>query len=280
MSEDKILCYISEQVSTVEDNSHNGKFKYTKTYKTNPEICYCTFEATLQSFDVLNRNQRMYEANNVMRAITTDPAIQEYLALGYPGQWFGALCHPLPEKKGEEFTVNKLADISVKDCHRIWNPHLENNRLKATIITNPGSEDGKNVAINIMEFGYVPAFSLRSFGEMTRNARGGPYVNVKKLITYDLVQFPSHKEAYAGTITESGQNDDYIIYLSELLEYAKDQASQKVLCESFDIDVNSIKDITPDGKYTIAFENDNRYFIPTGKASRDVSHYMRGMLDK
>ena len=61
LTDDMGLMYISEHVS-------GEKFINNIDVCNNNNLFYVTFDTNLQSFDVINRNQRMYKADNISRA--------------------------------------------------------------------------------------------------------------------------------------------------------------------------------------------------------------------
>ena len=97
-----------------------------------------------------------------------------------------------------------------------------------------GTDAGMNSAKKMVQ-GFIPEFSCRAIASMMIK-NGKPTVNVRKIITYDWVLFPSHREAgqntsaptkfvskVANVVTES-VNDlveaskDIMIPLKEILE--------------------------------------------------------------
>jgi hypothetical protein len=137
--------------------------------------------------------------------------------------------------------------------HFINNDRLEGDRLKATITTHPRTEAGLSVVSEVVDLGAVPSFSVRLLGNMIPNApRSQPNIRVSKVITFDLVDFPSHPNADAdiapGVVTESAiitpEAVGQIIFLKELAKYcAEKDETMKVVCESFQISTDEIMGI-------------------------------------
>ena len=67
-------------------------------------IFYVDFESCLHSFDVMNRNSRMYKASNIEECLKTE-RIQSYLA---HGGWFGEQNHPTPEYKDRPLSPERI----------------------------------------------------------------------------------------------------------------------------------------------------------------------------
>jgi hypothetical protein len=275
------LCYIHEQTSYMED--YKDSFGY-EVHETGPNRFYVTFPAVLQSFDVMNRNGRSYDANNIMECINTDDQIQSMLR---QNSWMGEIDHPAAEKKGEELTVNRIANPDLKKTsHYIRKPVLNGNLLEANIQTDSSNENGMNMAIKIVDGKIVPCFSARVLGSL-RNVMGKPVVHVNKLVTYDWVLYPSHKEAMAKIhqpLMESvNAIKDYagkqIIFLKELAHMAANNSKEtEWLCESFNLTIDDVVGLTSTGDSVVIQESGNIYIQPiTDKAVRTKTQ--RGLSD-
>lgn len=260
------LCYIREQSSYPEDNKDFG---YTVHKTDDPGRFYLKFQAVLQSFGVKNRNQRFYDAQNVMDSITTSDYIQSMLA---QNSWMGEYDHPAEQIAGQKLTVQRIANPDPKHtCHYIRKPWLEGNLLKAPIQTDSGTEEGRNLAIKIVDGGIIPAFSARVLGEL-QNRNGNPTVWVKRLVTYDSVLYPSHKEALgnikARPLTESVEvvesaTGTTIIFLTELAQMVAPSSKEtEWLCESFGLTVKDVVGLTATGNSLVITEGSNVYIQP------------------
>jgi len=274
MKDNKIYAYISEQTSYPEDYDMRYKIHNNKELG----ILYVTFKAVLQSFDVMNRNKRMYHIENVFKHFSTDERLKELLRMN---KLTSELGHPIPSKTNEQFSLNRLMEVPKnRSAAIIKRPRIEGNLLVADIQTDPGTQDfGVNIAKNIISSGYIPAFSLRSFGEL-QNENGKPYVDVKTLITYDMVEYPSHKEAYADIVpvyNESVNSNQYdtIVYFADLAKYAYDQTQQNILCESFGISKDDFIGVTSSGNNIVAKQNKNLYFVNTTKINFEIRDYLK-----
>jgi hypothetical protein len=265
MNELDTLCYIHEQTSYVSD--YKGNFGY-EVVPTGANRFYVKFPAVLQSFDTMNRNGRSYDANNIMDCINNDDYIQSMLK---QNSWMGEIDHPAAEKKGEELTINRIANPDLKKTsHYIRKPVLHGNLLEANIQTDSSNENGMNMAIKIVDGKIVPCFSARVLGSL-KNVMGKPVVHVNKLVTYDWVLYPSHKEAMAKitqpVMEAANAIKDYagkqIIFLKELAQMAANNSKEtEWLCESFDLSIDDVVGLTSDGKSIAIQESGNLYVQP------------------
>ena len=228
-------------------------------------IFFVTYEQTLQSFDVLNRNQRFYDGDNIWECIQTEK-IQSQLA---HNGWFMELDHPMQVYKDKPLSPERIQSISYdRRCALIKKPRRVGNLLKATIETT-NNDLGEGLAKDIIAHGYQPMASCRAIANIV-NRGGKPYVMVKRLITYDTVNYASHREADSDkssmhtvvtdlniNINESANNVninsyDVMIPLKEILEsVGKTDVNAQLIMESFEIDPNNL----------IGFNNTNTQMI-------------------
>lgn len=212
-----------------------------------PNIFYVEFDATLQSFGVMNRNHRMYNQENVWYCIQHDEKIQDLLK---NNSWFGEMDHPTPRLKGEELSPERIMNaLQGNTSHKIMSPYCKGNLINARIQTDAGTEAGMNMAKKIIQ-GMTPRFSARALAEL-KNVNGTPTVNMKKLITYDWVLYPSHVEAHSNTapkaivksvetVTEAAKPEIVtimpVIPIKEICEYAMQKSQNcQVITEAFEI---------------------------------------------
>lgn len=265
MNDLSALCFIKEQTSFPEDYKNN--FGYQTHDRGNR--FFLTFPAILQSFGVLNRNRRMYLADNIMDKINNDEYIQDQLRRN---SWMGEIDHPSAIYIGQELTMNRIANPDLKmTSHYIRSPRLNGNLLEANIQTDSSNEHGMNMAIKIVDGKIIPAFSARVLGEL-KNMSGRPVVFVRKLITYDFVGFPSHSDALGKIqqpLMESSINavqesfGGKIIFFEELAKMAaNDSKETQWLCESFGLGIDDVVGITNTGNSVVIRENQNIYVQP------------------
>ena len=236
-------------------------------------VFFVSFEAVLHSFGVMNRNQRMYVGENVWEAITSSEKIQSCLA---DSGWFGEMNHPTQYYKSAELTPQRLQDIDMNNrSHKIMRPRLSGNLLKAHIETASGTDSGVGFAKEIIQ-GLKPAFSCRAVATM-QMLQNKPTVNVRKLITYDWVLYPSHKEAHiisepklieksASMFRESGEDDnDYSPDFTMPLEYILKDTGERdenvnAIMESFELDFNDLIGFDETHTHAIIKDRDNRIY--------------------
>lgn len=258
------FCYIQEQTSSPDD--YCGGFGY-KIHDLGSRF-YLTFDAVLQSFGIKNRNQREYDAKNIMECIEHDDYIQSMLR---QNSWMGEIDHPAATKKGEELTMQRIANPDPKmTSHYIRRPRLNGNLLEAGIQTDSSNENGMNMAIKIVDGKIIPCFSARVLGAL-RNIAGRPVVFVNKLICYDWVLYPSHPEAMAKIhqplMEAVDQASKYagakIIFLKELAQMAANNSKEtEWLCESFGLTIDDVIGVTNTGNSVVIQENSNIYIQP------------------
>lgn len=235
------LVYISESVMGGETRNldvHNDD---------SIKLFYVTFDTNLQDFDVKNRNQRYYDANNIMDCIKSE-RIQSLLKTG---GWFGELSHPLNQYADQKLSPERIQDIPPKErAFKIMNPHLDGNVLKATIQSAQG-EVGEGFGKEVLA-GWQAQFSARAIASMImKNSK--PYVQVRKLITYDAPWFPSHVIAHqtseakvhvksftesVGTALENAKDmiNDVMVPLKDiLLDIGRTDVTTQMILESFDL---------------------------------------------
>lgn len=238
-------CFVQE--APIDSELSPRGYKLKKSIEGKPFII---FEATLQTYDCYNRMQRRYDANNVVSVINNDERIQR---LKQQNKWRGELNHPNPAIKGQQYSdIRMTIPDPLNTSHFINNDRLEGNRLRATITTHARTEAGLAATSEVVDHGAVPSFSVRLLGNMIPNApRNAPNIRVSKVITFDMVDFPSHYEADADitpVVVESAIIDPQamgqIIFLKELAKYCveKDDAL-KVVCESFQFSPEEIMGI-------------------------------------
>lgn len=237
------------------------------------------FDAVLQSFDVKNRNERYYDAQNVWSNIVGSEKIQSQLA---HNGWFSELNHPYQEYEGMKLTPERIQNIDYdRRCSVISNPQLKGNLLYGHIRTTPGTEFGRGLAADMIAVGYKPMYSVRAIAGMTmRNNK--PYVMVRRLITYDTVNYASHREsdmASPGKVTtKCVKNGSYlesagcdyecnmitesgvIIPLKEILARVGMDANTSVVMESFGLETAQLVGFNAERTHSIIKDGDNRIY--------------------
>lgn len=230
-------CYVQESPTPCEVDPRG--FKLFRSINGTP---YVEFDSTLQTFNCYNRMRRRYDPMNLVSVIKNDERIQ---TLKKQNKWRGELNHPNPDIKGQVYSdIRMTIPEPTRTSHMIRKDRLEGDRYKAIITTDPGCECGRQVASEIVDLGMVPSFSVRLLGTMIPNApMGQPNMRVNKVITYDMVDFPSHENA-DGDITPIVHQESCVLPLKELAKYCVEQAEElKVVCESFEISQDELMGI-------------------------------------
>lgn len=241
-------CFIQEAPISSEMSSNGYKVK-----KSSTGLPFCVFDATLQTFNCYNRMGRRYDAQNLVSVIESDERIQ---TLKKQNKWRGELNHPNPDIKGTSLTDIRMTIPSPQNTsHFISNNRLEGDKYKGTITTHPQTAAGQQVSSEIIDLGIVPSFSVRLLGNMIPNApMNQPNMRVTKVITWDMVDFPSHVGADADIVARI-QECANVVFLKELAKYCIDQDEHlQVVCESFQITKDELMGIQ-DGELEISHDN-------------------------
>ena len=236
-------------------------------------VFYVSFDANLHSFGVINRNNRQYLAENIWKCITESEKIQSWLS---DNAWYGEMNHPTQYYKNQEMTPERLQDPAMENrSHKILNPKIVGNLLQAHIQTASGTDVGVGFAKEIIQ-GLKPAFSCRAVAVM-QMVNGKPTVIIRRLITYDWVLYPSHKEAhiisepklvnkmvnvYSESVSDT--NDyvpDFMISLKDILKtVGNEDPSTATIMESFNLSFDDLIGFDESHKHAIIKDGDNRIY--------------------
>lgn len=203
--------------------------------------------------DKVNRNGRLYSIDELSREIS-GPRTVELIAAKALRSEQG---HPI-DKSLERQTVIKedLCSCIILDLH------MDGFNVAGTF-TNTSNPIGKALAEEVREVGYKPAFSLRALGSLQQTKKGAEVHNTR-IITYDEVIYPSHKNAYttqilasdptkvqseSAIVTESSQiiveenaGEVVPILTKDVIDYIQSEsANLKFIRECFDFMYNDIK---------------------------------------
>ena len=268
--------FISEQVSP---DTHESPTNI-KVHNENG-LFFIEFDSYLQSFDIMNRNVRLYDGDNVWSCIASDQKIQ---ALLKDNAWFGEMDHPNVTFKGQDIDPQRMLNAKMENTsHKIINPRRVGNLLMARIQTDSGTDAGINMAKKTLQ-GMSPAFSARAVANIT-NRNGKPYVFMKKLITYDWVLYPSHAEAhiidkpFTESVTEPTVTSVAILPLKELLQYAgKKNVNSQMIMESFDLTADNIVGFDSGAKHIIMKDKFNTIYCNMDPSlSREINGYLSNL---
>lgn len=249
-----MACFIQEAPQEAEISKNGYEVK-----KSSTGLPYCIFDATLQTFNCYNRMGRRYDAQNLVSVIESDERIQ---TLKKQNKWRGELNHPNPDIKGQTLTDIRMTIPSPQNTsHFISKNRLEGDRYKGRITTHPSTDAGKQVSSEIIDLGIVPSFSVRLLGNMLPNApMNQPNMRVTKVITWDMVDFPSHVGADADIVARI-QESANVVFLKELSKYCVEQDENlQVVCESFQISPDELMGIHNGS--IIVKQQDARIHIP------------------
>ena len=152
-------------------------------------------EGTLQSLGVENRNRRIYLKEDIAPEVN-GPRMKELLETG---NMCGEEGHPVGPD-ASSITRQQTIDpklISVRFT-KIW---IDGNLIKGQFM-GTNTAYGETFNQDLLD-GFLPSFSLRALGSIETKG-GKSYVKNIKIVTWDRVIYPSHKEAYTkGLVTES-----------------------------------------------------------------------------
>ena len=245
-----------------------------------PQLFYVRFNTVLQSLDCNNRNKRNYNGNALVEGLST-PEINELIT---NKKWKGECDHPITKD------IQRIATVlSTKCSHYITKWWRDGNLIKGTIESIADGEGlyGTALARRVLQ-NENPSFSLRALA-MLEKSGNITYVNKPpRVITYDEVNLPSHKEAYADPkkqkVLDDGQkqfvyeNGAIAIDAGDIKDMLVTKSDNlKIVCESFDIDPMSIG-ITDNGDMlTVKNGSDRIVFTPEKKLAKDISNYFSYM---
>jgi hypothetical protein len=176
-----------------------------------------TAESVLQSFERINWNGRNYPGKVVMKGLGENPKIQNDLRMKqWPGEW----CHP---DSKEVIRQSQVLDPYVS--HYIDKYWQEGQLLKAHVTTAPFGY-GFDMYNKLMA-GRPWGFSLRAFGATDSNNTA---VSPLTVITYDQVNRPSHKEAYAtaGDVVSKNEYTDSFLQECSLSYLVESNITQEI----------------------------------------------------
>lgn len=230
-------CFIQEAPTSSE--LEPGGYEVRKSAEGLP---YCIFPATLQTYNCENRMRRRYDMRNVQQVVDSDERI---ITLERQNKWRGEWNHPNPDIKGQQYSdIRMTIPEPTRTSHFINKHQFINDRMRATITTHPRTECGRAVASEIIDLGVVPSFSVRVLGNMIPNAPSNqPNMRVTKMITADMVDFPSHHDANADIVARI-QESANVVFLKELSKYCVEQdENMRVICESFEISTDEVMGI-------------------------------------
>lgn len=251
---------------------------------TNNGLLYLKFDTVLQSFEVKNRNKRIYSGDAVMESLAA-PHVQELIKKGSFVSEYG---HPLSKE------MSRVTQIDpARVCGRVNSYYRSGNLLKGEFETFDDGAMGTMLTRRILQ-GMEPAHSLRAVAKLSTNRNGDAIMNTRAhVIAYDTVILPSHVEAYrddskdisiiqqpivATESTEFENQEDYAFCVNEsmLTDFVTEESSNVKLIKNIcEVIPETIK-LTKDLKHIILKEGTDTYYVNTeDKIKHDIRNFLR-----
>lgn len=279
MKKDNVFAYV-----LMEEMSEPVQIRNLKECSKNG-LLYLIFDTVLQSFEVKNRNKRIYSGDAVMESLAA-PHVQELIKKGSFVSEYG---HPLVKD------MSRVTQIDpARVCGRVNSYYRTGNLLKGEFETFDDGGLGTMLTRRILQ-GLEPAHSLRAVAKLSKDRNGNDIMNSRAhIIAYDTVILPSHVEAYrdeskdirvvnqpivATESTEFGSHKEYAFVVNEsmltdfVMEESKNVKLIKNICE---VIPETIK-LTPDLKHIILKEGTETYYVDT---EDKIKHDIRNFLSK
>lgn len=251
---------------------------------TNNGLLYLKFDTVLQSFEVKNRNKRIYSGDAVMESLAA-PHVQELIKKKSFVSEYG---HPLSKE------MSRVTQIDPgRVCGRVNSYYRSGNLLKGEFETFDDGGMGTMLTRRILQ-GMEPAHSLRAVAKLSTNRNGDAIMNTKAhVIAYDTVILPSHMEAYrdeskdlsiiqqpiiATEATEFENQEDYAFVVNEsmLTDFVTEESHNVKLIQNIcEVIPETIK-LTKDLKHIILKEGTDTYYVNTeDKIKHDIRNFLR-----
>lgn len=151
-------------------------------------------EGTLQEANETNRNGRDYDKQDLFPALK-DPRLKELLNAK---SLFAEDGHPLDKTLARQQTIYR--PLRCASYLSIW---TEGNFIKSRF-KGTNNQLGEEFDMDLKD-GVIPAFSLRALGTV-QNKNGKVFVKNLRIITWDVVVYPSHPRAYMTKIVSESAN--------------------------------------------------------------------------
>ena len=245
-------------------------------------LFFLRFTTVLQSLNCNNRNRRNYNKDAMVKALNSEE-ISELIA---NNKWHCETGHPITDN------INRIATIDgTKTCCMIKKWWIEGDLVMGEVETLADGMLGTALAGKMLQ-GMNPSFSLRALARLEKKG-GISYVTTPpRIITYDEVYLPSHKEAYGRPgvkkVEKSIHTGKEICYengaIAITAEDIKDDIIKKsenlnIICESFDIEPSSLA-ISPQGNMLRMKSNNGDTFVFALESSLAMRtmEYMAGRI--
>ena len=221
---------------------------------TEHENNYVRIRAILQDF-MTNRNKRLYE-----KAIITESLGAPHIAeLERRKTWYGECGHPFEKDLKRQMTI-KMPNAS----HKILEHYIFEDRVEGDIQTT-FFEIGKTMRDEITQGLSEVAFSMRGAGPMKREGNSIKVQRGLKILCYDWVVYPSHKNAYQQYIIRENAfisdinnlQESFIIPITEgnLYDIFGANENVKILTEELQFNMKDTKLVYNEKDQTIILED-------------------------
>lgn len=275
MNRDKVIAHV-----LMEEMSEPMPVNNLREYKENG-LLYVKFDTVLQSFNVKNRNKRIYDGDAILESLAADH-VQELIREGSFVSEYG---HPLDQQ------MSRVSQIDpARICGRINSYYRTGNILRGEFESFDDGALGTVLTRRILQK-MNPAFSLRAIAPLHVNKNGDKVMKSKAhIVAFDVVVLPSHKEAYRDKTKElqicresmeidlkNATRDEVVFALNEsmITEFIKDESKNVKLIQNVcEVIPESIK-VTPDLKNIILKEGSNTFYVKTeDKIKQDIQNFL------
>jgi hypothetical protein len=277
MVKDKVAAYVIMETTSEPEIPRN-----VKVFNKN-NLFYLRYNTTLQTFNIKNRNGRIYVGEGMEPSLRADHIIE----LMRKRSWCGEAGHPDSEDMKRILTIDPKC-IS----HRIVDIDISRNKVDGVLETLDNDGYGNSKTKLILQ-GMETAYSLRALAPLIKRGDGTSVVKGKShVVTYDWVILPSHKEAYMDNqkpvekvitaITAEGNtmvpSREIAVNEAALKDFIIEESKNvKLISSVCEVGLGSMI-IGKDAKNIILKENGNTYFIPLEeKIKYDINTYMRNL---
>ena len=152
-------------------------------------IFTCTFRTILQTFNKLNRNNRIYTKEAMLEGLAASH-IQELIR---KRSFVGQNGHPKVVTTADALNINPQ-EIS----HVVLDYEVIGDTLWGTVETLYDEQWGKQMTMHAIQ-GMEMAFSLRALASVIKEGSHGVVRTKPHIVAYDRVILPSHHDAYQDT---------------------------------------------------------------------------------
>ena len=245
-------------------------------------LFFIRFTTVLQSLNCNNRNRRNYDKDAMIKALNAEE-ISELIA---NNKWHGEAGHPITDN------INRIATIEPgRTCCMIKKWWIEGDLVMGEVETIADGMLGTALAGKMLQ-GMNPSFSLRALARLEKRGNISYVKTPPRIITYDEVYLPSHKEAYAKPGIKKVEKSIYTgkevcyengaiaITATDLKESLINKSDNlNIICESFDIEPQSLA-ISANGSslHMKANNGDTFVFALESSLAMKTMQYMTGMM--